>query len=116
MVLTQWPADMADGGWPTTTAEGFLCDARLWNEAVAIHLARGLGLELTAAHWEIIHFVRGYYLRYQHLPNMRMFVRAIQKELGTDKGNASYLHGLFPDSPLKQACLIAGTPKPPGCI
>ncbi len=101
---------------PPTTAEGFLVDPATWNEAIAIQRAEELGLELSDAHWEIIHFIRDYYLRFEHLPNMRMFVKALQKALGADKGNSSYLHRLFPDSPLKSACLIAGTPKPPGCI
>jgi tRNA 2-thiouridine synthesizing protein E len=45
-----------------------------------------------------------------------MFVKAVQKEFGEEKGNSRYLHRLFPESPLKYACLIAGLPKPPGCI
>lgn len=101
---------------PPTTADGFLANPEDWNEDVAVRLASGLGLQLTAAHWEIIHYLRQYYLRFQHLPNMRMFVKAIQKELGCEKGQSIYLHQLFADHPLKYACLIAGTPKPPGCI
>lgn len=100
---------------PSVTADGFLIDSGQWDERVASVLAKQIGIELTEAHWEIIHFIRQYYQRFQHLPNMRMFVKAVQKELGPDKGQSAYLHTLFP-SPLKHACLIAGTPKPPGCI
>ncbi|MBM3202794.1 TusE/DsrC/DsvC family sulfur relay protein [Candidatus Woesearchaeota archaeon] len=99
-----------------TNAEGFLVDPATWNETVAVRLAEAQGLALSEAHWEIIRFIRHYYLRFGHLPNMRMFVKALQKELGSDKIDSSCLHRLFPDSPLKTACLIAGTPKPPGCI
>lgn len=101
---------------PATTQEGFLVDSTAWNEALAVELAASLAIELTPAHWEIVRFIRDYYQRFQHLPNNRMFVKAVQKELGETKGNSRYLHGLFPDSPLKYACLIAGLPKPPGCI
>lgn len=99
-----------------TTESGFLAEAGAWDEAVALALAAGVPLELTEAHWEIVRFIRGYYLKYRHLPNNRMFVKLVQKEFGEDKGNSRYLHRLFPDSPVKYACLVAGLPKPPGCI
>jgi tRNA 2-thiouridine synthesizing protein E len=105
-----------DGVVLDTTESGFLVDADAWNERVAGVLAAGVSVELTAAHWEIVRFIREYYLKFHHLPNMRMFVKAVQKEFGEEKGNSRYLHGLFPESPLKYACLIAGVPKPPGCI
>lgn len=99
-----------------TTDSGFLVDANLWDEQVAVALAVGASIELTEAHWEIIRFIRDYYYRFQHLPNNRMFVKVVQKEFGDEKGNSRYLHRLFPDSAVKYACLIAGLPKPPGCI
>jgi len=99
-----------------TTASGFLANADEWDEQVAQVLAAGLALELTEAHWEILWFLRDYHARFQHLPNMRMFVKAVQKTLGEEKGNSRHLHRLFRDSPLKYACLIAGLPKPPGCV
>lgn len=99
-----------------TNAEGFLCDPDDWTDAVAEELARRVSLQLTERHWQIVHFARDYYLRYRHLPNMRMFVKAIRSSLGEDVGNSRYLYALFPESPLKQAFLIAGLPKPPSCI
>jgi tRNA 2-thiouridine synthesizing protein E len=105
-----------DGVMVETTESGFLVDANRWNERIAVALAARIPLEITEAHWEIVRFIREYYLRFQHLPNTRMFVKAIQKEFGEEKGNSRYLHRLFPESPLKYACLIAGVPKPPGCV
>jgi tRNA 2-thiouridine synthesizing protein E len=101
---------------PPTTESGFLLDASLWDETIAEALASRERIALTAAHWEIIHFLRGYYFNYQHLPNARMFVKVVQKQFGADKGNSIYLHRLFPGSAVRNACLIAGLPKPPGCI
>lgn len=98
------------------TEAGFLIDAGEWDPAVARALATTIGLELTPDHWEIIDLLRSYYFRYQHLPNNRMLVKWVQKELGEAKGNSRYLHRLFPESPVKLACLVAGLPKPPGCI
>jgi tRNA 2-thiouridine synthesizing protein E len=105
-----------DGRLLETTDSGFLVDASAWNERVAGVLAARVALELTEAHWEIIRFIREYYFRFRHLPNNRMFVKLVQKEFGEEKGNSRYLHRLFPDSPVKYACLVAGLPKPPGCI
>lgn len=98
------------------TAEGFLCDLSHWNRGVADELARRENLELSIAHWEIIHFIRQYYLTYQHLPNARVFVKAVNNALGAEKGNSRYLQQLFPQGPLKYACKIAGLPKPPTCL
>lgn len=99
-----------------TNEQGFLTNYKAWDEAVAQHLAEVNAITLTDAHWEIIHFMRGYYLQYKHLPNARVFTKAIALQLGADKGNSRYLHTLFPDGPLKYACKLAGLPKPPTCL
>ena len=101
---------------PETTSQGFLINVADWNESVATTHAQLNDIVLTSAHWEIIHFIRDYYQHYKHLPNMRVFTKAIAKTLGEDKGNSRYLHGLFPDAPLRDACKLAGLPKPPTCL
>ncbi|MGZ5000301.1 MAG: TusE/DsrC/DsvC family sulfur relay protein [Methylomonas sp.] len=99
-----------------TTDDGFLRDAQQWSPDVAEELAKIEGLELGCAHWEILWFIRDYYQNFKHLPNARMFVAAIRKRLGEEKGNSRYLQKLFPQGPLKYACKIAGLPKPPTCL
>lgn len=99
-----------------TTEQGFLVNQADWNENVAERLATLNNIELTDEHWEIILFIRRYYQHYKHLPNTRVFIKAIAKELGEAKGNSRYLHNLFPDGPLKYACKLAGLPKPPTCL
>jgi tRNA 2-thiouridine synthesizing protein E len=99
-----------------TTDQGFLVNASDWSEAVAVKLAEANRIELSPAHWEIIRFIRNYYLEFKHLPNARVFTKAIAKSLGEDKGNSRYLHQLFPAGPLKYACKLAGLPKPPTCL
>lgn len=106
----------AEKAVPALTEQGFLVDMNDWNEEVARELAELNAIELTDAHWEIIAFIRDYYLRYKHLPNARVFTKAVAKQLGEDKGNSRYLHKLFPDGPLKYACKLAGLPKPPTCL
>jgi tRNA 2-thiouridine synthesizing protein E len=95
---------------------GFLKQVSDWDETVAEVLAARSEVELSPAHWEIVHFIRDHYLRFNHLPNARLFVKAVEKALGPDKGNSIYLHRLFPKGPVRYACLIAGLPKPPGCL
>jgi tRNA 2-thiouridine synthesizing protein E len=98
------------------TEQGFLVNRLDWDEAVAVALAQQDGIVLTEQHWEIILLIRSYYGQYKHLPNTRVFIRAVARTLGEDKGNSRYLHRLFPDGPLKFACKLAGLPKPPTCL
>lgn len=99
-----------------TTEQGFLTNSSDWNEDVARQLAALNHIKLSEDHWEIILFIRHYYQQFKHLPNARVFTKAIAKELGEEKGNSRYLHRLFPDGPLKYACKLAGLPKPPTCL
>ena len=99
-----------------TNDQGFLLRSTDWNEEVAKQLADNNNIVLSEQHWEIILFMRHYYLQYKHLPNARVFTKAVAKQLGEDKGNSRYLHKLFPDGPLKYTCKLAGLPKPPTCL
>ena len=99
-----------------TTDQGFLVNSSDWNKNVALQLAELNNISLNEAHWELIAFIRHYYQQFKHLPNARVFTKAIAKSLGEEKGNSRYLHKLFPDGPLKYACKLAGLPKPPTCL
>lgn len=99
-----------------TNEQGFLMNQADWNENIAEQLAELNNIKLGTEHWEIILFIRHYYLQFKHLPNARVFTKAIAKEFGDTKGNSRYLHQLFPDGPLKYACKLAGLPKPPTCL
>ena len=99
-----------------TDEEGYLVDLNEWNEDVAKILAEQENVNMTDQHWEVINFLREYYEEYQIAPAVRVLTKAIGKKLGADKGNSEYLYGLFPYGPAKQACKIAGLPKPTGCV
>jgi tRNA 2-thiouridine synthesizing protein E len=71
---------------------------------------------MSENHWEVVNFLRKYYEEYQIAPAVRVLTKAIGKTLGPDKGNSAYLYELFPYGPAKQACKIAGLPKPTGCV
>jgi tRNA 2-thiouridine synthesizing protein E len=45
-----------------------------------------------------------------------VLIKAIKKEMGEAVGNNKYMYELFPYGPAKQACKIAGLPKPTGCV
>ncbi|OAT22833.1 tRNA 2-thiouridine synthesizing protein E [Proteus myxofaciens ATCC 19692] len=73
-------------------------------------------IELTEQHWEIIRFVRQFYLEFNTSPAIRMLVKALAQKYGDEKGNSRYLYRLFPKGPAKQATKLAGLPKPVKCI
>jgi len=96
--------------------EGYLANLNEWEPAVAEVMAKDGGLELSDDHWEIINFLREYYEEYQIAPAVRVLTKAVGKKLGKEKGNSKYLYELFPYGPGKQACKLAGLPKPTGCV
>lgn len=96
--------------------QGYLKDLNDWHPDLALLLAQEEQIELTPAHWEVIQFVRDFYLEYKTSPAIRVLVKAIGQSLGADKGNSKYLYTLFPIGPAKQATKIAGLPKPAKCI
>ena len=85
-------------------------------EEIALKLAEGEGLDMDENRWEVVNFLREYYNEYQIAPAVRVLTKAIGKKLGKDKGSSKYLYELFPYGPAKQACKIAGLPKPTGCV
>jgi tRNA 2-thiouridine synthesizing protein E len=99
-----------------TDEEGYLVNLSEWNEDIAGVIAKQENVEMTANHWEVVNFLRDYYNEYQIAPAVRVLTKAIGKSLGADKGNSKYLYELFPYGPAKQACKIAGLPKPTGCV
>ena len=99
-----------------TDEEGYLINLGDWNEEIAAYLAQQEGVNMTEQHWEVINFLRDYYNEFQIAPAVRVLTKAIGKKLGPEKGNSQYLYELFPYGPAKQACKIAGLPKPTGCV
>ena len=84
--------------------DGFLAEPDNWTPSLTEHLARQAGSsQLSAKHWEVIHFVRERYFSIGALPVMRLVCRAVG--LDPSKG-----HELF--SSCKSLWLIAGLPNP----
>ncbi|AJJ65203.1 sulfurtransferase TusE [Yersinia aldovae] len=99
-----------------TDAQGYLKNSADWSEALVPLLAEQEGIILTEPHWEVVRFVRAFYLEFNTSPAIRMLVKAMSQKYGEEKGNSRYLYRLFPQGPAKQATKIAGLPKPVKCI
>lgn len=96
--------------------EGYITDISQWSAELAAVIAESENIDMGDDAWEVVNFLRNYYEEYQIAPAVRVLTKAIKKSLGPDKGNSKYLYELFPYGPAKQACKIAGLPKPTGCV
>ena len=99
-----------------TDPQGYLLDSTLWTEQLALYIAELESIQMSPEHWQVINFVRAFYIEYNTSPAIRALVKALEKEYGKDKINSRYLYRLFPKGPAKQATKIAGLPKPARCI
>ncbi len=91
-------------------AEGFLVEGTQWTPEVAEALAREAGIEsLTPGHWKVIAFCREDAAREGQPPGLRRISKL--SGVGTKE-----LYALFPKGPGRLAALVAGLPKPQGCV
>lgn len=90
--------------------DGFIQQPDLWDEEVALALAKTEGVEeLTDDHWHLVKYLRDYYLEFGVAPMIRKVVK--QTGFKLDR-----IYELFPSGPAKGACKAAGLPKPTGCV
>lgn len=96
--------------------QGYLKNIEDWNDSLAKHIAEVEGVILTEPHWEVVRFVRTFFLEYKTSPAIRILVKSMREKYGEEKISSRYLYSLFPKGPAKQATKIAGLPKPVKCI
>ncbi len=99
-----------------TDKQGYLLDFTVWSEELGNLIAKNDAVELSDAHWEVINFVRQFYLTYNTSPAIRALTKAMKAEFGEKKASSRYLFRLFPEGPAKQATKYAGLPKPKRCL
>ncbi|MBX4181032.1 TusE/DsrC/DsvC family sulfur relay protein [Sodalis sp. CWE] len=99
-----------------TDTQGYLISLKDWSESLAKEIACQEGIFLNENHWQVIYFIREFYLKYNISPTMRMLVKFMTQNYGEKKGNSRYLFSLFPKGPAKQATKIAGLPKSVRCL
>jgi tRNA 2-thiouridine synthesizing protein E len=108
---------MTERPMPARNNEGFLEHPEQWHPEVADVIAAEDDMVLSDKHWEIIKFLRTFYQEYEvSPPSNRLFVKAVREQFGEEKGNSIYLMQLFPGTPAKTACRIAGLPRPTNCL
>jgi len=100
----------------STDNDGFLLNLADWNADVAQSIASNEGIELSYAHWEVLHALREFHAKYDLSPAMRPLTRHLKESLGPEKSTSIYLLKLFPGSPAKIAAKIAGLPRPENCL
>ena len=100
---------VVDGRAVRTDSEGYLLDLNDWSEDFARALARQEGLALTAAHWELIHFLRQHWQAHGVQAQVRVMIRHFSTAWGPLLGSNHQLHVLFPKGgPQKQGNRLAG--------
>ena len=105
-----------DGKTVPADEEGYITNLSDWTPELADVIAKEEGIEMDDERWEVVNFLRDYYDEYQIAPAVRVLIKALKKTMGPEKGNNKYMYELFPYGPAKQACKIAGLPKPTGCV
>ncbi len=83
-----------------------------WDETIALKIAASENIEMTEAHWEVVHFVRDYFEQYQAVPENRTLLKTLRERHGSTVATRKYIHILFPYGFGQQACKIAGMRKP----
>jgi TusE/DsrC/DsvC family sulfur relay protein len=89
---------------------GYMSNYKLWNKEIADAFAKEQGInELTDRHNIVIEFMRKEFEENGTGPS----IRKLNKQSGV---STKELYELFPGGPAKKAALIAGIPKPQGCV
>jgi len=90
-------------------AEGYMLDAKAWNEEIAKAIAARENILLTDRHWVVINYCRKEFEAKGESPTLRNITK------NTDVSTKE-LYSLFPGGPGKLAAKVAGLKKPTGCI
>jgi tRNA 2-thiouridine synthesizing protein E len=90
-------------------SEGFLIDPSQWSEEMADLLARESGIgRLEETHWQVIRFIREYYLQNGRSPLHRELKKGVGMSL-------LEIESLFPGGIKQGARRLAGLPNPKTC-
>lgn len=93
--------------------EGYMVDPEDWNEEFAQELAAEENVQLTEAHWPILHFMRDYWQEHKVAPDVRHVTKYLVDTQGYEKKDAKqHLFKLYPYGYVKQTCKIAGMQRP----
>ncbi len=92
---------------------GYLLEPEDWDDCVAAELARSVGVELTALHWDVLRFMRAYLAEHGVAADARFVFRFLDSRVSGDaKSGRDLFFELFPYGYAGQACKIAGMRQP----
>ena len=100
--VVEWQGRRFDGG-------GFLLDPSDWDEQLAVAMAEQLGVQLDERSWAVVRWARDEFLATGTSPNVRRVAS------GSGVGTKA-IYAMFPRSPGKTTAMLAGIPKPAGCV
>ena len=93
--------------------EGYIVDPETWNHALAQQLAEEEGLTLDDNHWQVLNFMRQYWVDNHIAPDVRHVIKFLTGKRDFEKKQAKqHIFNLFPYGYVKQACKIAGMQRP----
>ena len=107
---------LADGRTLVLDEHGFLAHREEWSPEVAEAFATRDGIELGAAHWQVLEVLREWFAEYQLEPPMRALLRRLKERSNNPDYGSRDLYRLFPDHPLREGSRYAGLPIPLSCI
>ena len=82
-----------------------------WNRNKSASLALEEEIILSDEHWDVIQYLRNYYLEFGLPRFARTTARALNKKFA-DRGGNKYLHVLFAGGPVTQGSRLANLPAP----
>ena len=92
--------------------EGFLLDATQWSRDMVPDIASSVGIEMSDRHWEVVDFIRDYFVTNHAVPELRTFLKYLREKYDKQTATRKYVYSLFPYGYGQQACKIAGMRKP----
>ena len=92
--------------------EGYLLFPEHWNLIIAGEIAESIDIDMNADRWYVVNFIREYFDERQSVPELRVLLKHLKENVGTDKATRKYIYKLFPYGYGQQACKIAGMRKP----
>lgn len=87
-------------------------DLKDWNKDEGLKIAGQEGIEMTDAHWDVVNFLRDYYLENGPVRKGRTLSDALDSHFA-EHGGRKYLRSLFPKGPVGQGMRIASLKVPP---
>lgn len=84
-----------------TDIEGYFKESSQWSESLVVVIVENEGISLLSEYWEVVRFVRDFYLEFNIFSAIRMLVKAMANKFGEEKGNSRYLYRLFSKGSVK---------------